>query len=447
MQLQCRTNPYIPVTHQRHLVYALIDVRPGAAPTAAAPLHLGLVVDASQSMSIPILSEEQFEALSARGMARRKTVDGVQVWHFEVPRGFKLEAPSNMTFTVEALRAVADRLRPGDRFSLVAFAEDALLMVPDTPGARRQRLIDAIARLDRIDLGDETYMARGMAASYDQLVAAASAGDAGAVARMVILTDGYTKEEPACRAQADMASGAGIVVSTMGLGMDFHEDLLIALAEGSGGHAYFAADPAEIPAILSEELSSAQSIAWRDLSLSLALPADVSLRRVHRASPTIAHIAANPDAIVLGDLEANQPPAVLLELVVPGRPAGAYRLASVALHARPAAGGAPRRVAEDDLVVRYSERPSEAQQTDPALMQAIQKVSAFKLHTQALEDARQGNLAGATRRLRSAGERLIDLGQASLGQTMLDEAQRLETDGEMSSEGTKRLRYGTRKLR
>jgi len=77
----------------------------------------------------------------------------------------------------------------------------------------------------------------------------------------------------------------------------------------------------------------------------------------------------------------------------------------------------------------------------------VRKVSAFKLQSQAMEEAGRGNIAGATRRLRAAGERLIEMGQDDLGQTMLDEAEHMEESGEMSSEGTKRLRYGTRKLR
>jgi hypothetical protein len=39
------------------------------------------------------------------------------------------------------------------------------------------------------------------------------------------------------------------------------------------------------------------------------------------------------------------------------------------------------------------------------------------------------------------------MGQEDLGQTMLVEADLLEKEGQMSSEGTKKLRYGTRKLR
>jgi Ca-activated chloride channel family protein len=79
-------------------------------------------------------------------------------------------------------------------------------------------------------------------------------------------------------------------------------------------------------------------------------------------------------------------------------------------------------------------------------MTVVQAVSAFKLQSQAIEEASQGNVARATRRLRTAGERLKEMGQEDLGETMLVEAELLEKEGQMSSEGTKKLRYGTRKL-
>ena len=148
----------------------------------------------------------------------------------------------------------------------------------------------------------------------------------------------------------------------------------------------------------------------------------------------------------LGDLEPTQPPTVLLELVVPPRPEGSYRLAQASLRARPAGGGPTTDVAQQDIVVRYTERPSQASQTNPELMAAVQRISAFKLQNQAMDEVSRGNIAGATKRLRMAGDRLIEMGQQDLGETMLDEAQRMEKDGQMSTEGTKKLRYGTRKL-
>jgi Ca-activated chloride channel family protein len=399
-------------------------------------------------MSIPILTEAQFNELAARGMAKKKTVDGVAVWQFEVPRGFKIDAPSNMDFTKEALRFVAGQLRPEDRFSLVAFAEDALQMVANTSGAEEEALIQAVDRLDQADLGDETYIARGMEMGYEQTLPGISPER---VSRMVILTDGYTKDEHECYTWTRRAKKVGIVVSTMGLGLDFNEELLISLADVSGGHAYFADDPQEIPQAFRQELLSAQSIAWRDLSLGLSLPADVILRRAHRVRPAIASVETEADALPLGDLEGGPDvafgsPAALLELIVPPRPAGTYRLAQITLRGRLTGSSAAQEIAAQDIVARYTEKPSLTKQTDPKLMSAIQKVSAFKLHAQAMEASRRGNVAGATRRLRTAGERLIEMGEEDLGHTMLTEAELMEKEGQMSAEGTKKLRYGTRKL-
>jgi secreted protein with Ig-like and vWFA domain len=444
MKLECTVNPYIPVTHQPHLVYALVEITPtGDQKAPTAPLNVGLVVDVSESMTIPILSEAQFQALQDQGMAMEKSVDGVKVWQFNVPRGFKIEAPSNLDFTQKALAIVADMLRAEDRFSLVAFAEDALLLVHNTPGQERNKLVEAIDRLGRIDLGDETYMARGMDIGYQQILAGASAD---AVSRMVVLTDGYTKDQNLCDAMAVKAKNEGLTISTMGLGLDFNEDLLISLAESTGGNAYFVQESAELLDVFQAELSSAQSVTWRQLGLSLTLPTDATLRRVHRVTPTIAHIAANADAIELGDLGASQPLSLLLELILPPRPAGTYRLAQATLYGR-SPTGKRQQLDQRDILVQYSEKPSEAKQTDPTLMSAVQRVSAFKLQNQALQEASRGNVAGATRRLQTAGQRLIEMGHQDLGQTMLSEVERMKKEGHISDAGTKKLRYGTRKLK
>jgi len=448
IQLSCTLNPYLPVTHQRHLVYVLVEVEASGdnAVGEPTPINLGLVVDASRSMAIPILTEAQFDALAAQGMAKKKQVDGVSVWQFDIPRGLKVEAPSNLDFTKEALRIVAGHLRPADRFSLVAFAEEASTMVAHATGAEKDALLKAVERLDQVALGDETFVARGMEMGYRQTLPGVSPDR---VSRMVVLTDGYTQDEHACYEWTRQAKQEGIVVSTMGLGLDFNEELLISLADVSGGHAYFLDDPQEIPSAFRQELFSAQSVTWQDLSLALTLPADVTLRRAHRVRPVIASVETPGDTIALGDLEGGPhvpSPAALLELVVPPRPAGAYRLAQIALRARAAGSPSAEEVATEDVVARYAEKPSLAQQTNAELMAAIQKVSAFKLHTQAMAASQRGDLAGATRRLRVAGERLIEMGEADLGHTMLTEAELMEKEGQMSAEGTKKLRYGTRKL-
>jgi len=400
-------------------------------------------------MSIPILDDEQFRRLKQQGMARQVTVDGVKVWQIEVPKNMHIDAPSNMDFTKEALRVVIDYLQDADQFALVAFAEDALLMMSNTSGTERPKLADAIARLDRIDLGDETYMARGIEACYKQMLPGRSPER---VDRMILLTDGYTKDERDCYTWVRKANQDKVVISTMGLGMDFNQELMIALADTTGGHAYFIQEPKEIMGAFRQELSTAQSITWRDLTLALDMPGEITLRRAHKITPAIAKLPEKEPALALGDLASGQPPAVLLELVVPARPVGNYRLAQITLSGRAAGRSDRQTMATENIVIRYSEKPSLTKQTDAHLMDIVQRVSVYKLHQQAVQDIDRGNVAGATRKLRAAGERLIEMGQDDLGHTMLVEAELMEKEeaegapAGMSSEGTKKLRYGTRKL-
>ena len=90
--------------------------------------------------------------------------------------------------------------------------------------------------------------------------------------------------------------------------------------------------------------------------------------------------------------------------------------------------------------------PSRRSAYDPGIMNLVEKVTAFKLQTRALDEAKAGNIAGATQKLRAAATRLLELGEADLAEAAQQEANNLEQSGQMSASGTKKLRYQTRKL-
>jgi Ca-activated chloride channel family protein len=87
-----------------------------------------------------------------------------------------------------------------------------------------------------------------------------------------------------------------------------------------------------------------------------------------------------------------------------------------------------------------------AKEYDPEVMNIVEKVTAFKLQTRALEEAKMGNVAGASQKLRAAATRLLEMGEEELAESALEEAENLEKSGQMSAHGTKKLRYETRKL-
>ena len=80
-------------------------------------------------------------------------------------------------------------------------------------------------------------------------------------------------------------------------------------------------------------------------------------------------------------------------------------------------------------------------------MNIVEKVTAFKLQTQALDEAAMGNAAGATRKLRAAATRLLSMGEDEMAQQAQAAASQIESGQQDAASGaTKRLHAATRKL-
>lgn len=433
------------------LAYLLIEIQPGetdAVPTPL-PVNIGIVVDKSDSMCIPILTPEQFKELERLGLASETIVDGVAVWRFEnVPSSYKLKAPRSIDFVKQALHTALERLAAHDQFALVAFAREAQVLIARQPGANKRALLTAIDSLDELQLGNETYMAAGLNLAYQEVQQGLSRE---MINRIVVLTDGFTLDASQCQYLAQQAAQQGISISTMGLGVEFNEELLISIADTSGGNAYFIHDPADVPKAFAQELSGVQNVLLRDLTLKMRMMQGVELRRVHRVQPIISDLGAlplNADRsldLALGDVGRGGAVALLLEVLVPARPAGTYQLAHCVVDYSQPGLGAFGQKAVQDCILQYA-ADAENASIDPRVMNIVEKVSAFKLQTRALQDAASGDVVGATQKLKAAATRLINMGEQDLAQAALNEAANLEQRGQMSAAGTKRLRYDTRKL-
>jgi Ca-activated chloride channel family protein len=148
----------------------------------------------------------------------------------------------------------------------------------------------------------------------------------------------------------------------------------------------------------------------------------------------------------MGDMERDQGQSVLVEMLVPPRQPGSYRIAQAEVSYDVPAAGLTGEKAKTDVLLNFTEDPTAAAQENPYVMNIIEKVTAHKLQTRALDEAAVGNIVGATQKLRAAATRLLELGEDDLAQTAMDEAERLEQGEGLSAGGTKKLRYETRKL-
>jgi Ca-activated chloride channel family protein len=458
LRLTCTVNaPALPVTSSQRLVYLLVEVS-GQNDLTALPVNLALVIDVSESMHIRVATDEQFKELARTGLLQEVLVDGVPAWQpTDIPDDVLNRLPRKIDRVRDALWAAVEQFRSDDRYALIAFAGRATTLVPNSGGNEKRRMLDIINGLDVLRLGDDTYIGQGMALGLDELRSSSGADgvsgqdtSSSRADRMLVLTDGFTLDEQECRQQAVRARQARIPISTLGLGGDFNEELMIPIADQTGGEAYLLEDPEEIPAIFAQELQRAQAVRYRNLELKLRPSPGAEVRAAYRVRPSIAPLEAINEggsySYPLGDLVAGEEPALLLELLAPPRPVGIYRLAQALLACDDPASNLASLKLRDDVVVEYTSDPAQATQQVASVMHVVEALSAYKLQRRARADLEAGDVTGATRKLRAAATRLLDMGQEELAAEAERQASELERRGQADPHLTKRLRYETRKL-
>jgi Ca-activated chloride channel family protein len=397
-----------PATGGQQLAYVLIEAMPTAAVAhVQMPLNFGLVLDHSGSMS-----------------------------------GAKLD---NLK---EAAKLAVDQMGPQDLISIVIFDDKVKVVAPSQP------VTDAVSlrhQIDGIRDGGGTEMSRGMLNGLEELKKGLGPER---VSRMLLLTDGETfGDEDVCRRLASEAGGQSIPIVALGLGEEWNEELLDDIAEASDGTSDFIPEgkPDVILGTFERQVQAAQATVVQNAEMILRLVPGVMPRAVWRVTPLITKLGhralSDRDVqVTLGDMDREQGQGVLVEMLIPPRRPGTYRIAQAEVSYDVAATGLVGEKVKDDVILGFTADPAQAMQSNPYVLNIVEKVTAHKLQTRALDEAAVGNIAGATQKLRAAATRLLELGEGELAQTALEEAERLERGEGLSAGGTKKLRYETRKL-
>ncbi len=393
----------LPATGAPQLGYLLVEATPAAPLAVAVPLNFCLVLDRSGSM-----------------------------------QGAKLESMKAAT------KRVLELLTPQDVVSIVIFDDTVQTLVPATPATDQAALLAAV---DQIVESGGTAMSLGMQAGQAELQKHAGPDR---ISYMLLLTDGQTwGDEAVCRTIAQGLGQSGARITALGLGAEWNEQLLDDLADATGGSSDYIAEPAQIDSFFQRAVRSAQGTAASEARLLLRLVREATPRAVHRATPTIANLGYQPIgdsevAVKLGDLVYGQVNSVVVELMLPARAVGSFRVAQAELHFTPIGTTAPQEVKQDLLLTFSADQSAVAY--EPRVMNLVEKVMAFKLQTRALAEAELGNIAGATQKLRAAATRLLDLGELDLAEKTSQQADQLEQGTALNAATQKELKYATRRL-
>lgn len=405
--LRCVTDkPCYPTTSNAQRAYVLMEIK--TAPTQTftrTPINLCLVLDRSGSM------------LGAK-------IDNVK----------------------QAVGHVLDGLQPDDYISLVIFNERSLVALP---AQHIQDLDQLKARINALKAEGGTSMSKGMQDGINELKKHTGPTR---ISRMILLTDGQTWEDEAdCQHLASEARLNNITITALGVGDDWNETLLDAIARNSTGRADYIDTPDKIITLFQDEVRQLQGVVAAGVKASLRLSKGVEPRQIYRVIPDIidlSHTALTDRDINvdLGTIDQQTGQTLLIDVLLPVRPAGRYRIAQAELLYTLSGGTPTTETVRSEVIIEMSGDPAQNQAKVGYVMNIVERVTAYQLQSEAKEAVKTGNVGVATVKLREAATRLLAMGETELAAAATEEATNIEQQGQMSATGTKKLQYGTRKL-
>jgi Ca-activated chloride channel family protein len=250
-----------------------------------------------------------------------------------------------------AAAGLVERLGPADRAAVIQYDDEAQVLAPmmATDAAGKARLTQAIRAIR--DAGG-TNLGGGLELGRDEILRNL---EPGRVNREILLSDGNANvgvtDIPSLARMASDASERGVRISTIGLGIDYNEDLMERVADTGRGAYYYVKDAGGLDNVFAGELKALQA--------TVATSAEVRLVPAC-AGVEIAEIYGYPtrregQAVIvpLADLAGGDKRKVVARLKVPTALAGSAKVLDAAFAYVPADGG-PRKETATAIGVEVS---------------------------------------------------------------------------------------------
>lgn len=212
----------------------------------------------------------------------------------------------------EAALASIERLGAEDIVSVVAYDHTVEVLVPATKVSDRAVIRSAIQRLTA---SGNTALFAGVAKGAAEV---RKFLDRQRVNRIILLSDGQANSGPSSAAELGELGASlikeGISVTTLGLGLDYNEDLMAALARRSDGNNYFIEDSTELAAKFAFEFDDVTSVVAQELTVRISCASGV---RPIRVLGREADITGQTVTAYLNQVYGEQEKYILLEVEVP----------------------------------------------------------------------------------------------------------------------------------
>jgi len=286
----------------------------GTRPKAGGPLSIETALVQQKVLSG---SDGQVAVSLTVGAAEIGPSDRVPVRHADMvivlDRSGSMEGQKIRDARQAVLRFI-ERLTDQDRLALVAYSNSASVVFPLAAMDDAHRSL-ARKAIEEIAAGGGTNLGGGLQLGIEALTRVPSGGRQ---RRVVLISDGLANQgitDP--RSLGNMAAGAveqHYTVSTVGVGYDFNEGLMTAIADHGAGRYTFLENPDSFSRVFEKEFESARLVAASGLELRVPLHGGLQLLQAGGFPIRVQDGAA---VIRLGDLTSGERRTLFLTYKVP----------------------------------------------------------------------------------------------------------------------------------
>ena len=180
-------------------------------------------------------------------------------------RSGSMDERGKMVYARDAAKMMIDMLGPGDRLAVVEYDDEVTVLWPssfvDSPGPIKRRI-------DGLEPRGSTDLFGGLMGGADEVLPHRDGCD---ITRVVLLSDGLanrglTDQREIVRRVRRLGE-QGVSVTTLGLGLEYNEDLMEAIAGAAGGNYAFIENPRTMGRIFADELHTLTTTVARDVAV------------------------------------------------------------------------------------------------------------------------------------------------------------------------------------
>ncbi|MBD2435223.1 VWA domain-containing protein [Nostoc sp. FACHB-110] len=354
---------------------------------------------------------------------------------------------------IGAVEQLLDKLQPGDRISIVAFAGSAEVIIPHQVIQNPNTIK---SQLKKLSASGGTAIAEGLQLGITELMQGAK----GAVSQAFLLTDGYgesslrlwkweigTDDNKRCLELAQKAAKINLTINTLGFGNNWNQDLLEKIADAGGGTLAYIEQPEQALEQFSRLFSRVKSVGLTNAYLLFSFVPNVrlaELKPIAQVSPDTIELPVQDEtqgrfAVRLGDLMQGIERTVLANIYLGELPEGEQVIGHIQIRYDDPVMNQDSILSP--LVPIYANIISKYQPAlNPQVQQSILTLAKYRQTQLAEVKLQQGDRAGAATMLQTAAKTALQIGDTNAASILQTSATRLQAGEELSSAELKKTR-------